>query len=85
MFNTEISIPPRVPPGNYQVKAMAVKDGAVIAAAVQPIGVKTVGFPAFLSSLSFNYGTLYGLLAVVIAIGAGLLMDVLFGGGKGAH
>ena len=36
------------------------------------IKVREVGVPAFLSSLSFNHGSLYGVLAVLIAIGAGL-------------
>jgi uncharacterized protein (TIGR02186 family) len=84
-FTTEIFIPARVPPGSYRIKALAFNDGHIVGAGKDEIRVKEVGVPAFLSSLSFNHGGLYGFLAVLIAIGAGLLMDFLFGGSKGSH
>lgn len=84
-FATEISIPARVAPGAYQVKALAVNDGHIVAVATSEIRVSEVGVPAFLSSLSLNHGGLYGLLAVLIAIAAGLIMDFLFGDNKGSH
>jgi uncharacterized protein (TIGR02186 family) len=84
-FATEIFIPARVAPGAYQVKALALNGGQIVGTATGQIRVDEVGVPAFLSSLSFNHGGLYGLLAVLIAIGAGLLMDFLFGENKGSH
>ena len=84
-FATEIFIPPRVPPGTYQVRAVAVNDGHIVGAATGKIRVEEVGVPALLSSIAFNHGALYGLLAVLIAIGAGLLMDFLFGDHQGSH
>jgi uncharacterized protein (TIGR02186 family) len=84
-FATEIFIPARVPPGVYQVKASAVNDGHIVAVATSEIRVNEVGVPALLASLSLNHGGLYGLLAVLIAIAAGLLMDFLFGENKGSH
>jgi hypothetical protein len=38
-----------------------------------------------MSSMAFNHGTLYGIVAVMVAILAGLLTGVVFKGGKGAH
>jgi uncharacterized protein (TIGR02186 family) len=84
-FATEIFIPARVPPGAYQVKALAVNGGRIVGEATGGLRVDEVGVPAFLSTLSLNHGGLYGLLAVLIAIGAGLLMDFLFGENKGSH
>jgi uncharacterized protein (TIGR02186 family) len=84
-FATEIFIPARVAPGAYQVKALAVNDGHIVAVATSEIRVSEVGVPALLSSLSLNHGGLYGLLAVLIAIAAGLVMDFLFGDNKGSH
>jgi uncharacterized protein (TIGR02186 family) len=85
-FETDIRLPPRVPPGEYEVKALALKDdGSVVAEATKRLNVKEVGVPALLASLSLNHGGLYGLLAVLVAIGAGLLMDLLFGETKGSH
>ncbi|NCO61661.1 hypothetical protein GW860_08655 [bacterium] len=84
-FATEVFIPARVPSGTYQVKVLAVNNGNIAGAATREIRVEKVGATALLSSLSFNHGGLYGLLAVLIAIAAGLLMDFLFGENKGAH
>lgn len=84
-FETHVHIPARVAPGQYEVKVLAFNGGHVEATATQGIEVEEVGVPAFLSSLSFKHGGLYGLLAVVVAIGAGLLMDFFFRGQQGAH
>jgi uncharacterized protein (TIGR02186 family) len=84
-FETDIHIPARVPPGEYEVKVLALNGGQVADAATEHIEVEEVGVPAFLSSLSFKHGGLYGLLAVLVAIGAGLLMDFFFGEQQGAH
>jgi uncharacterized protein (TIGR02186 family) len=84
-FEAVLEIPPRLTPGKYTVETFAVKDGSVAASATAELQVKQVGFPAFVSSLAFKHGALYGLLATIIAITAGLLMGVIFKGEKGAH
>ena len=48
------------------------------------IEAKKVGMPAFITSFAFNHGTLYGVLAVLVAIIAGLVTGVIFKGEK-AH
>lgn len=84
-FEVGIDLPSRVSPGEYEVKVLTVENGAVVGSASQNLKVKEVGVPAMLSSLSFQHGSLYGLLAVLAAIGAGLLMNFIFGESKGAH
>ena len=84
-FETDVHIPARVAPGEYEVKVEAFNKGHVTDAATQHIEVEEVGAPALLSSLSFKHGGVYGLLAVLVAIGAGLLMDFFFSGQGGAH
>lgn len=84
-FEAALEIPPRLTPGKYLVETFAVKDGSVTASTTAELQVKQVGFPAFVSSLAFKHGALYGLLATIIAIVAGLLMGVIFKGEKGAH
>ena len=60
-----------------------------MATSLQPpianIDVREVGMPAWISSLAFNHGALYGILAVLVAVVAGLGTGILFKGGKGAH
>ena len=84
-FEAVLQIPPRLTPGKYLVETFAVKDGSVEASTKAELQVKQVGFPALVSGLAFKRGALYGLLATIIAIAAGLLMGVLFKGEKGAH
>ena len=84
-FEVVLQIPPRLTPGKYLVETFAVKDGSVAARTTTELQVKQVGLPAFISKLAFKRGALYGLLATIIAIAAGLLMGVIFKGEKGAH
>ncbi|MCG6982430.1 MAG: TIGR02186 family protein [Deltaproteobacteria bacterium] len=84
-FEAILQIPPRLVPGKYLVETFAVKDGSVESRTRAELQVKQVGFPAFITRLAFKHGALYGLLATIIAIAAGLLIGVIFKGEKGAH
>jgi uncharacterized protein (TIGR02186 family) len=84
-FEAVLQIPPRLTPGKYSVETFAVKDGIVSARTTAELQVKQVGLAAFISRLAFQRGALYGLLATIIAVAAGLLMGVIFKGEKGAH
>jgi uncharacterized protein (TIGR02186 family) len=84
-FEAVLQIPPRLTPGRYLVETFAVEDGSVSAKTTAELYVRQVGLPAFISGLAFERGALYGLLATIIAIAAGLLMGVIFKGEKGAH
>lgn len=84
-FHCTVSVPSNLPQGTYQLEVFAVKNGRVVSHAARAIEAKKVGMPAFISSLAFQHGTLYGVLAVLVAGIAGLLTGVIFKGGKGAH
>jgi uncharacterized protein (TIGR02186 family) len=84
-FQAILQIPPRLVPGKYLVEAFAVKDGSVESRTTAELQVEQIGFPALIFRLAFEHGALYGVLATIIAIAAGLLMGVVFKGEKGAH
>jgi uncharacterized protein (TIGR02186 family) len=84
-FTATVRIPSDMPQGVYEVEVFAIKDGAIVATGTQEMKVAEVGLPAMMSSMAFDHGTLYGILAVMVAILAGLLTGVVFKGGKGAH
>jgi uncharacterized protein (TIGR02186 family) len=84
-FEAVLEIPPRLTPGKYSVETFAVKNGSVAERTTAELKVKQVGLPAFISRLAFERGALYGFLATIVAIAAGLLMGVIFKGEKGAH
>jgi uncharacterized protein (TIGR02186 family) len=82
-FNAAVWIPPQIPLGEYQVEVMEIRNGIIVGNAVDQLKVKEQGIPFMISSLAFNHSLLYGFLAVLIAVVAGLTMDFFFGTGKG--
>ncbi|MCL4501919.1 MAG: TIGR02186 family protein [Deltaproteobacteria bacterium] len=82
-IEAKFRLPTNVKPGAYEVCLSVVQDGQVIAKNCQEIQVKMVGFPAMLSSLAYEHGATYGILAVIIAIITGFAMGFLFKGGGG--
>jgi len=83
-FRAEIAIPSRLLPGDYVVELVAVNGDGIVARAERPVTVKLVGFPALLARLAFDHAALYGVLATVIALLAGLAIGMVFDS-KGAH
>lgn len=84
-FRCTVSMPSALPTGTYRLEAIAVKGREAVSRTSLEIEAAETGMPAFISRLAFDHGTLYGVLAVLIAVMAGLLTGVLFKGGKGAH
>ena len=85
-FVAALPIPPLVPPGECEVLMHCFKENQPISNTAVTLMVEKVGLPAKLSTLAFSHGAMYGILAIVIAIAAGLFMGFLFGkkekGGK---
>ena len=85
-FSAMLHVPSRLSPGTYSVEALAIKDGAIVARGQTAIAASFVGAPAFLADMAFDHGTLYGILASIIAILGGLVISRIFQGSKsGAH
>lgn len=84
-FTCTVKLPSKLVPGTYQVRVIAMRNNKIIANSVQNLKVKEEGLPNLVAFLAINYSTLYGILATVIAIIAGLIMGVVFKGGKGGH
>jgi uncharacterized protein (TIGR02186 family) len=83
-FQAEVPIPSRLTPGSYKVELSVVRNGEVIARVERPVTVNLVGFPALLAGLAFGHSALYGILATIIALLAGLGIGLVFQG-KGSH
>ncbi len=83
-FRAEVPIPSRLTPGAYVVELDAVRNGKVIARAQRPVTVNLVGFPALLAGLAFEHSALYGILATIIALLAGLGIGLVFQS-RGSH
>jgi len=84
-FEADLKVPPALSPGNYTAEVVALKDGRIVGQAAVPVTAQLVGLPAWLNNMAFKHGTLYGILAVVVAILGGLLIGLVFQGKGGAH
>ncbi len=84
-FWCTVTLPAKLVPGKYEVHLAAINSGAVVALGKQILKAEEKGLPNLVASLAYRHATLYGILATVIAIIAGLIMGVVFKGGKGGH
>ncbi len=77
------SVPTKIKPGTYEVCLSVIQNGELAAKECTNLKVEMVGFPAMLSSLAYQHGATYGILAVIIAIVTGFAIGFLFKGGGG--
>jgi uncharacterized protein (TIGR02186 family) len=78
LFRTELHFPANVPTGTYLVEVYLFRDGAVTSAEIVPFTVSKIGVGADIYDFAHNYGAVYGLLAVLLAIGAGYAASAVF-------
>jgi len=85
-FRVQIVVLPRMKQGIYQIDLGVIQNGKLSGIISKELKVKFIGFPAKLSKLAFGKPITHGVMAVFIAIAAGLFMGIVFKGkGGGAH
>jgi hypothetical protein len=83
---TEFLLPPKAPVGEYLVELYGFKNGSGTLLGSGSITLEQGHLIQFITSMVGHHSLLYGCLAVMVAIIAGLLTGVIFGLGKGkAH
>lgn len=83
-FSCELLIPAAMHRGTYNVKTSVIKDGTAYTVSNE-LKLEEAGLPAFIRSMAYNHAVIYGIMATLVAIFAGLLMGFIFQGEKGAH
>ena len=83
-YTATLPLPAKLAPGDYTVEAVALRGGAVVARSSRQTSVQLTGAPKILDDLAFDHGALYGVLATIIALLAGLAVGLVFQS-KGAH
>jgi uncharacterized protein (TIGR02186 family) len=78
-WSADIRLPPKLLPGEYEVKLYAFRAGNGELMDDQLLHVRQVGAVAAISAFARNWGLLYGIAAVLIALAAGLLTGMAFG------
>ncbi|HUW65925.1 MAG TPA: TIGR02186 family protein [Spirochaetia bacterium] len=79
-FSYRFLLPKDLPAGQIQVLAWAVKDGRVVATSQNGLSVQRVGLGGYLSTMAQNQAALYGVMALLAAVLAGVGINFLFGG-----
>lgn len=77
LFRATFKLPANVPNGEYWAEVFAFTDGAMISHNSSRLTIRKEGFERFVYNLAFNMPLLYGVLAVIAAMLAGLVASAI--------
>jgi uncharacterized protein (TIGR02186 family) len=78
LFRADLYLPANLPTGFYSIEVMLVQDGDVKTIQSTPLLVTKAGIGAEVFDMAYSYPALYGILAIVIAVLAGLGANAIF-------
>ncbi|MFL6846224.1 MAG: TIGR02186 family protein [Allosphingosinicella sp.] len=78
LYRGHISIPARVPVGDYTAETFLIKDGRVIAGAVRDIRIEKLGFERDVAEAADRWSFTYGVAAVALSLLLGWGGSVVF-------
>jgi uncharacterized protein (TIGR02186 family) len=78
LFRTRVVFPSNVPTGQYSADVYLMRNGVIIGNQSTPLVVRKVGLEADIFQFAHQYSALYGIIAILIALGAGWLAGVVF-------
>jgi hypothetical protein len=84
LYKHYFRFPPAATEGRYVVESFAFKDRQLLGYGKDVIQIKKVGLEYWLTDISQNNPMFFGIMAVFIALGAGLLVGMIFRKG-GTH
>lgn len=78
LFRTKVYFPSNVPTGTYIVETLLLRDGEVISAQTTPLFINKLGVGAYLFRVAQIHSAVYGVVAIIVAVLAGLLANWVF-------
>jgi len=78
LFRANLVFPGNVPTGAYRVEVLLIRDGAVVSAQTTPLYISQAGISADVYEFAHRQAALYGLLAIVLAVGSGWIAGAVF-------
>jgi uncharacterized protein (TIGR02186 family) len=83
LFKHYFRFPPAAKEGKYRAESYIFKDGRLIGKGVDEVVVQKKGIEAVFTKIAYEHRVIYGLVAVVVALGMGLLVGFIFKKGGG--
>jgi len=80
-WDATLDLPADAPPGDYEVTAYAIADKRIVSTATTTFMVEKAGAEEFLATMAHENPPVYGTLAILAAVGVGLGIGRIFGGG----
>lgn len=77
-YRLDLNWPFEAPPGDYTVKVLAVENGRISGSAGGSIRIEKTGIVEQLTQLATHRAAVYGLLAILVAIAAGIGVGLIF-------
>jgi uncharacterized protein (TIGR02186 family) len=78
LFRANLVFPGNVPTGSYRVEVLLIRDGAVVSAQTTPLYISQAGVSAEVYEFAHRQAVLYGVLAIILAVGSGWLAGAVF-------
>ncbi len=78
LYRARLTIPARVPIGDYTAETFLIKNGKVLAAATRDIRIEKLGFERFIATAAETWSFTYGLFAVLVSLFLGWSAAALF-------
>lgn len=78
LFRTDVHFPANVPVGTYLVEVYLMAGGEVVSAQTTPLVVSKIGLGADLYDFAHQWAAIYGIIAILLAAGAGWAAALVF-------
>ena len=78
LFRTSVFFPANVPIGQYVIETLLARNGEIVSAQTTPLFISKIGAGADIFRIANTYPALHGLVAILIAVLAGLGGNWLF-------
>lgn len=78
LFRARFEIPALIPVGNHTVKSYLFVEGELVSDSSHIVEITKTGFEQLMFDFSYDYGYLYGIFCVILAIVTGWLSSVIF-------
>lgn len=78
LFRAGVKLPANIPVGPLDVRVLLFKDGKVLASKAATVRLERQGLERLIYDFAYEHPFFYGLLAVSLAVGAGLIASAVF-------